>query len=519
MAENTPSRFAQNVGIFTSATLLSRILGYVRDALVAATFGGGMVTDAFYAAFKVPNLLRRFMGEGAMTAAFVPVFTDVLTKKGEEEANRFFNALLIGIGVALSGVVAVGILFAPQVTRVVAWGFVRTPEVFDLTSDLVRLTFPFLVVISMAALVTAVLNARGRFFVPALSPAGLSVAEIGFIVVLASRMDSPVHGLAASVVVGGALHFVAQLPSLYKEGFFLRWAKPFSHPGVKSVLLLMGPAILGLAADQINSFVDQFCASFLREGSITALYNSNRVMQLPLALFGIAVSSVALPSLSRSMSQNDLSGFKSLLNFSVRIANYILIPSFFGLLAVGYPIVQILFEHGKFTETYSRMTYLALAPYAFGLPAYSTVRILATAFYARKNTRTPMRVAFWAMGLHVALNVALMWRFEVAGLAFSTAASAWFQAVVLFVLLRREVGPLGGRTLASSFLYGSAAGLVMGAVCWWMSFRLLDGQALVLRVAGPIAAGAAFYFLLSKLLRVKEYDILLNTLRRRKIQD
>ncbi len=509
--------FSRKLGAFTSATLISRFLGYVRDALVAAFFGGGLQTDAFYAAFKVPNLVRRFFGEGSMTAAFVPVFTDVVAKEGKAEAQRFINSLFSGLLAVLTIIVGLGILFAPQLTRIVAWGFVQDPEKFSLTVDLIRLICPFLLVISLAALVTSILNSSGRFFIPAVSPSGLSIGEIGFIVLFAAHVASPIHWLAVSAVVGGAIHLLWQIPSLTREGFHLRLIKPFSHPKVKTVFLLMIPTIFGLGADQINSFVDQFSASFLINGSITALYNSNRIMQLPLALFGVAVASVSLPALSKAASNDQHDEFKNLLNFSLRIANYVLIPSFVGLAVLGFPIVQALFQHGKFTIDNSRMTYAALVPYALGLPAYSAVKILATGFYARKNTRTPVKISFLAVTINAVGNVVLMRQWGVAGLALATAIAAWFQAGALFLLLRRDMGNLGGKELVKSFISGSLVGLFMGIVCWIVSTHLLRQAPLAIRVTASIAAGLLTYFTCSKLFRIKEYQFFVDSLTRRRL--
>lgn len=512
------STFTSRLGAFAFATLISRILGYLRDSMVAAYFGGGFQTDAFYAAFKIPNLLRRFLGEGALTAAFVPVFTETLHNKGKKEANQLFNALLMGLLLICTGLVVLGVLFAPQVTQLVSWGFVRDPEKFALTTQLTRLTFPFLLVISVAALVTAVLNSSGRFFVPAVAPSGLSIGEIFFIFFVASRMNSPIEGLAIAAVLGVGLHLVWQLPSFYKEGFALKLVRPFSHPEVKTVFLLMGPTIIGLCADQVNSFVNQFCASFLETGAVSALYNSNRVMQLPLALFGVAVSSVALPALAQSASQKNKDEFRELLGFSLRIANFVLIPSFIGLAVLGYPIIQVLFQHGKFTAENSWVTYLALLPYAAGLPAYSAIKILASAFYAHKNTKTPVRIAFQAMAINAVLDVALMWKWGVGGLAFATTVSALYQAVALFYLLRKEIGLLGGREIIHSFIYGSLAGLSMGALCGGLCFVVFVKLHVILRVFISISAGTLFYFLLSRMLKIKEYDYFMEILLRRKIQ-
>lgn len=499
------NKFTKRLGAFSSATLLSRILGYIRDALVAAVFGGGGVTDAFYAAFKIPNLLRRFLGEGSLTAAFVPVLNDVLHKEGKEEANRFFSALFSGLLGLLIVLVGLGMVFAPQIAQVVAWGFTRDPEKLRLTADLLRLTCPFLLFVSLAALVAAALNSSGRFFIPGIAPSGLSIAEITFISFVLLHVASPsIHGLAISAVVGGMIHFLWQLPALFREGFQLKFANPFSHPKVKTVFYLMIPTVLGLSSDQVNSFVDQFAASFLREGSITALYNSNRVMQLPLALFGIAVASVALPSLSKAISQNNMPEFKNTLNFSIRIANFVLIPSFFGLAVLGLPIIEALFEHGKFTPEHTQLTYLALVPYCFGLPAYSTMKILASSFYSLKDTKTPVRISLWAMAANVVMVYFLMWPFEVAGLATAAALSAWGQAIALFWFLRKRVGRLGGNDIFKSFAFGSLAGLFMGILCWIMAYVVLKNFSVYFRVGISIVTGVGFYVLLAKLLRIKE---------------
>jgi len=508
--------FSKRLGAFSSATLLSRILGYIRDALVAAYFGGGMVTDAFYAAFKIPNLLRRFFGEGSMTAAFIPVFSDVLAKKGKEESVRFFNALNSALLLLLTAIIGIGVLFAPQVAHMVAWGFADDPEKMQLTIELVRLTFPFLLIISFAALVSAVLNAHGRFFIPAIAPSGLSIGEIAFITLFAAHSSSPIHGLAISAVVGVGIHFLWQLPQLYQEGYRLKWSNPFAHPDVKRVFLLMGPTVLGLSADQINSFVDQVCASFLRDGSITALYNSNRVMQLPLALFGIAVASVSLPALAKLIADNKPQEFKETLNFSLRVANFILIPAFVGLAVLGFPIVQALFQHGRFTEEQARLTYLTLIPSAVGLPAFSATKILASGFYARKNTLTPARVALLAMSLNVVLNIIFMQWWGAPGLALATSLASWFQGIILFRILRGELGLLGGRSLLKSFLWGCAAGTFMGVLCYIVAFHVLAEFSVYIRAFVPILIGAPAYFLAAKLFNVPEYHFFMRSLLKRK---
>jgi putative peptidoglycan lipid II flippase len=496
--------------------MISRILGYLRDALVASYFGGGGQTDAFYAAFKIPNLFRRFLGEGSLTAAFVPVFTQTNKEKGREEANELFNALASGLLIILLVLVILGVLFAPQITQLVSWGFTRDPEKFALTTNLTRLLFPFLLIICMAALLTSVLNASGKFFVPALAPSGLSIAEILFVLFIAHKLKFPLYGLAISALVGVLIHFVWQIPSLYKAGYRFKFVVPFSHPKVKTVFLLMIPTVIGLCADQINSFVDQFCASFLRDGSVTALYNSSRIMQLPLALFGIAIASVSLPALAESANDKNAEEFKDMLGFSLRLANFVLIPSLVGLIVLGLPIVQMLFQHGRFTSEYSLLTFRALVPAAAGLPAYSATKILASAFYAHKNTKTPVHVAFWAMLINVILSVMLMWKYDVAGLATATSISAWFQTVVLFILLRNKLGLLGGKYIVKSFVVSAGLSLILAIVCVFTMKFTQGFLPLFPALLVSISLGALSYFSAAKIFKVPELNYLVKAFLRKK---
>lgn len=493
--------FSSRVGSFALATSFSRVLGYARDALVAHFFGGGAVTDAFYAAFRIPNLLRRFFGEGSFTAAFVPVFTEVTTTQDEWEARRFYHAIFSGLSLLLIILVGLGILLAPLVASLTAWGFSREPGKLWMTIQLVRLTFPFLLFVSLAALASGVLNTRGCFFIPAFAPAGLSIAEIAFILLLASRFREPIYGLAVSAAIGGFLHWALQLPSLSREGFPLGLARPKIIDTTR-ILKLMAPTVIGLSADQINSYVDTLCASFLATGSVTALYNSNRVMQLPLALFGIAVASVALPALSKSTAENDIPAYKDTLVHSLRTANFLIIPATLGLIMIGHPIIQLLFQHGRFTASETNLTYAALVGFTIGLPAYSGTKILASAFFALKDTKTPMRAALWAMVANVGLDVTLMWKWGVGGLAFATSASAWVNMGVLFLLLRKKVGLISGKEVIRSGVLVFVASLLMGEVAQVLVFRL-HGP-LIARVFIAVLGGTAAFFAFSHLFNLEE---------------
>jgi putative peptidoglycan lipid II flippase len=508
----TPPKILRQAGTVSFATLLSRVLGYARDALVAAAFGGGGLTDAFYAAFRIPNLLRRLLGEGPLTSAFVPLFTHRLETGAPGEARCFFQTLFSTLGLLLAGLVVLGILFAPQLVGVVAWGFRADPEKFDLTVRLTRVMFPFVLFVCLAAISAGALNALGHFFVPALAPAMLSVAEIAFIFFLFKQWANPLDGLAVSALVGGVLHFAVLLPLLHREKMPPRWHWEPRHPEVRRVGLALLPAVWGLSVDQISAFIDTLCASFLTEGSVTALYNSNRLMQLPLALFGIAMSTAALPSLSASLARGDARETKDTLNLSLRLVFFTVLPAMVGLIALGTPLVQILFEHGRFTPRATSLTASALAGYALGLPAYAAVKVLASAFYAMKDTKTPVKVANISMAVNIAGNLALMGPWGVGGLAFATAIASLVNAALLFWLLRRRLGLLGGRRLALSLARAGVASLVMGAAAWaWTRWGV---GPLLLRVAVAVAGGAVLYFVLARLLRCEESDPLTGLFRR-----
>ena len=404
-------KFVRHAGAVSFATLLSRILGYVRDAVVASAFGGGHLTDAFYAAFRLSNLLRRMLGEGPLSTAFVPLFSDHLAKHEPREARDFFQSLFTSLGVLLLLIVGVGVLVSPLIVSLAAGGFKSAhPATFDLTVTLMRQMFPFLFFVCLAAISSAALNALGHFFIPALAPAMLSVTTIVYVVCLKQWALDPMQGLAISTTVGGALHLAMVWPLLRREGMAPRWKWNPGHPDIRRVTLLIVPALWGLSIDQVNAYVDTICASFLQEGSVTALYNSNRLMQFALALFGVSISTATLPHLSMSAARAEWGAFKENLNFSLRLTLYMVIPAMVGLIVLARPLVQTLFQHGLFTEHQSMMTASALAAYTLGLPAYALVKVVVTAFYARKDTKTPVKVATLCMIINMAGNVLLMGR-------------------------------------------------------------------------------------------------------------
>lgn len=512
----------RRVGKFSFATLLSRILGYARDALVAYLFGGEFLTDAFYTAFRTSNLLRRLLGEGALSSSFVPVFSVSLKKEPKEEVQEFFDSIFTSLVVILFGLTVAGMIFAPEITHLIAPGFKAHPEKFELTVRLTRWMFPFFFFICLAALLTGVLNSLKHFFIPALAPAMLSVAEISYLL-LATRHFSPeqqIVGLAVSVVVGGAAHFAVLLPQLFREGFRLKWHWRWNHPHSVQVIQLMIPAMIGLSVDQVNAFVDTICATFLVKGSVTALYNSNRLMQLPLALFGISIASVSLASMSDHTAEKNYDEMERTLYSSLRIVLFSVMPATVGLLLLGRPIIALLFEHGQFSAFATHLTTRALQGYSLGLIAYSVVKVLANAFYSLRKPNVPVRVAIVCMILNVILNVLLMGPLGVGGLALATAISSWVNAGWLFFLLRKELTQHltdtvkwleEKQTLTVAFKTLLSCLAMSAALLAFTRFFSASSPALQVILGVPL--GIAVFAAVSLLLKIEEQKLILNILK------
>lgn len=508
-------KMVRHAGAVSVATLLSRLLGYARDALVANAFGGGHLTDAFYAAFRLSNLFRRILGEGPLATAFVPVFSDHLARKERAEANNFFYTLFTFLTVLLLGIVALGILGSPWIVSLAAGGF-KTADLskYELTVRLTRQLFPFLLFVCLAALSSAALNALGYFFIPSLAPAMLSVATIVYILFIHRWTVDPIQGLAISTTVGGILHFLMLWPQLKKEGLLFRWKWNPRDPDVRRVGWLVLPSIWGLSIDQVNAYVDTICASFLAEGSVTALYNSNRLMQFSLALFGVSLSTATLPHLALSAAKGDWDAFKENLNFSIRLTLYMVVPATVGMVLLARPLVQLLFEHGRFTAVQTGYTAAALAAYTLGLPAYSLVKVVVTAFYAQKDTRTPVRVATLCLFINMVGNVVFMHYWGVGGLAFATTLASFVNVGVLVHFLRKKIGLMGGRRIGASVLQMTGASLAMAGVSLAL-LRWAPG-ALALRTLAAVGGGAVVYIGLTRLLKMDEYTQMMSLLRRRR---
>ncbi len=511
---------AKSASIVAFGTTISRILGYFRDMLVAHFFGAGIFADAFYAAYRIPNLLRRLLGEGAVSSAVIPVLSEYHATKTAEETKNLANVLFTALAIILSVVVLSGIFFSKSIVEVIAYGFTDTPEKLGLTVSLTKLMFPFLFFISLSAVALGILNTLGKFFVPAVASSSLSISEIGFMLAIAPLLspENQIRGLAISVLIGGAGQFLIQLPALIKQGFKIRPNFNFLNPGLKRITSLMLPTTMGISVDQINSFVDTICASFLPLGSMTALYYSNRLMQLPLAVFAIAVATVSLPAMSAAAAKKDIGELKNTVNYAVRLLLYALIPSMFGLMIFGLPIIKLLFESGRFGHDASLTTFSALFFYSAGLPAYGIVKIFASAFYAFKETKTPVKIAAFAMIINALLNVLLMFPLKVGGLALATAAASYFNAFWLFITLRRKIGHIGARGILTSLLKILFASGLMCALTWLIFFKYPVDKLIGLPLPSKLISFLSIFFavgcyiFLTGKLKLEEYEHLKKSL-------
>src|SRR5262245_59489676 len=513
---------ARNVGLVSAATFLSRVLGLLRDQVFAAWFGAGTAADAFNMAFRVPNLVRDLFAEGAMSASFVPTFTEWHERQGDDAAWALGRQLMSTLLAVLLGLCTLGWLFAPQIIGVIAGGFAAVPGKLALTVSLTRIMLPFLPAVALAAAAMGMLNARGVFFLPALAPALLNIGMIVFglsLIPAARAIGWPaISAMALGVVLGGVLQFACQLPALHKLGFRFRLEIPTWHPGVRRVALLMLPATIGLAATQLNIFVSQAIAASFREGSVSWLQYAFRLMQLPIGLFGVAVGTVSLPALSRAAARKDTPALRATLSESVRLVFLLTIPAAMFLAVMARPIIALLFQHGRFHAADTLATGDALVMYCVGLPAFAAVGIFTRAFYAQGDTRTPVRATFIAVGVNLALNLLFVGPLASLGLAhrglaLATSVTSLLNLTQLAFRLRSRIGGIdGGRILRSLLKLVIASGLTAaGLFAGLTALGDVSGRAVTFRaavVAGGALGAIVVGGLLMRLLGVEELGLL-----------
>ncbi|PWU17376.1 MAG: murein biosynthesis integral membrane protein MurJ [Candidatus Rokuibacteriota bacterium] len=503
------------VGAIGLATLASRILGYARDIVIAHAFGAGPVTDAFFVAFRVPNLLRRLLAEGALSTSVVPVFSASLTRDGAVAFARMVRAVAGAGLITLSAVSLLGIALAPIIVAIMAPGWRTDPALFDLAVQLTRVMFPYLLLVGLAALAMGVLNAHHRFFTAALSPVVLNVAMIASVLVLSQRVSPAIMALAVGVLAGGLGQFAVQLPEVRRVGVPLRPALEWSHPAVRDIASRLWPAAFSLAAVQVTVVVNTLLASLLPSGTVSYLYYADRVMEFPLGVFGIALATAALPSMAAQAARRDHAALRATVGFALRLSAFIAVPAAVGLAALSGPIVRLLFQRGEFGAAEAALTAQALVGYAVGLPAFSATRIAAQTFYALGDVRTPVYVGFVSVAANVMMAIALMWPLEHVGLALASSLSSYVNLVGLCWLLhRRQVLAGDGMRLSLGRTLGASSALLV----WCVSLaRPLEGSAhaggftlLVLTTGALVYVGAA------AALRAPELGALLGMLRRRR---
>ena len=451
----------------SSMTLLSRILGYVRDVLIARAFGAGLATDAFFVAFRIPNLLRRLFAEGAFSQAFVPILAEVRNREGPEETRALVDSVSTALFLALVVTAALGMALAPLVIYVSAPGFAAEPGKFELTVAMLRITFPYIVFISLVALAAGVLNTWSRFAVPAFTPVLLNVSFIVGAAFFADRFEPPVLVLAWAVFAGGLLQLAWQVPFLARIGMLPRWRLNLKHPGVRRVLKLMAPAVFGVSVSQISLLINTIFASFLVTGSVSWLYYADRLMEFPAGVLGAALGTILLPSLSKHHASGSTAEYSRLLDWGLRVTLLLALPAAAALAVLAMPLIATLFHYGRFSAEDAWMTREALVAYSLGLVGMILVKILAPGFYAMQNVVTPVKIGLLTLAATQAMNLAFIGPFKHAGLALAIGLGACLNAWLLYLMLRKQsiYAPQPGWLVFALKIGGSV--LAMAAALWF----------------------------------------------------
>jgi putative peptidoglycan lipid II flippase len=515
-------KITRSTGIVSSATFLSRILGLVREQVFAYLFGAGFATDAFIAAFRIPNLLRDLFAEGALSSAFIPVFTDHLTNQGKQKAWELANLVLNLLLITLCAVVILGIIFSPYIVQLIAPGFGKEVGKQELTTFLSRIMFPFLLFIALAALAMGILNTFRRFGVPALAPTMFNLGMIAGGLFLSPYFDPPIIGMALGVLLGGLGQLAIQLPTLRRIGFKYRFKINLRDPGVKRILLLMAPATLGLASTQVNIFVNTLIASLLPQGSVSYLNYSFRLMQFPIGVFGVAVATVTFPIISAYAAKKEIGALLSTFTSSLKLVFFLTIPSAVFLAVASQPVISVLFQHGKFTFLDTVATSQALMFYCIGLFAYSSVRLTASTFYSMGDTKTPVKTSAVAVAVNIILSLLLMGPLGFKGLALAASVAAMTNLFLLLSILDKRIGPLDKKDIGGTFLKILSSAVLMGFVIWiylryyGLSLETAQLPAKILGLLVILFLGLASYFVFSYLLKLSELGRILELLRIKK---
>ncbi len=480
-------------------TFVSRVLGFVRDAAIARVFGAGAATDAFFVAFKLPNLLRRVFAEGAFSQAFVPILAEYRNRRGDADARDLVDHVTTVLGLVLLAVTVVGVIAAPVIIYLSAPGFAANPSKFRTTVDLLRVTFPYIFFISLTSLAGGILNTWSRFSVPAFTPTLLNVSFILFVLFLVPYFDPPIMALAWAVLFGGLLQLGFQIPFLARIGMLPRLRLDWRDAGVWRVMRQMGPAIFGVSISQISLLINTVFASFLVTGSVSWLYYADRLMEFPTGVLGVALGTILLPSLSRSHADGTAAEFSQLLDWGLRLTLLLAVPASVALAVLSVPLVATLFHHGAFDAHDVEMTRQALVAYSLGLLGLILVKVLAPGFYARQNIRTPVKIALLTLAVTQVMNLAFIWPLQHAGLALSIGLGACVNAAFLYIKLRQHDIYRPGPGWSGFLWRLGAAAAILGVCLWFLcgaEASWLQGTILAraVRLSWVVAAGGVSYF-------------------------
>ena len=493
-------------------TFISRISGFLRDVIFASYFGAGSSTDAFFVAFKIPNFFRRLFAEGAFIQSFVPILNDYKINR-QQDLKKFISYVQGNLSLILIIIVSMGIIFSDQVIGTFAPGFEHSDKRFNLSSDMLKITFPYLFFISLTAMSAGIFNTYDKFLLPSITPVLLNISLIMFAIFASSLIQEPIMSLAYGVLVAGILQYLIQIPSLVKMDLFVMPRISFKFEGVNRVLKLMLPAMLGTAVVQINLIIDSIVASLLVAGSISWLYYSDRLVELPLGVFGIAIATVILPKLSEKYSKNSMTEYSEMIRKAIKIAIVFSLPAMFGLLVLAEHIISTLFQYGNFKFTDTLMSSLSLLAYSVGLPAFILMKVLLTGFFSRQDTLTPVKYGAIAVMFNIAMNLSVViyymnkpFQGAHALLALATSLSAWLQVILLYRRLKREgvvddnclINRDFSKSLLSSIFMSLLLIFLVPELNKWISYEYyLRGLYLIIY----IVLGALTYFLSMKIFK------------------
>ncbi len=496
-------------GLVGKLTFLSRIVGYARDMTIAYLFGASYQTDAFYVAFRIPNLLRRLFAEGSLTVAFVPVFTDYVKNKGKQEAREALNSIFTVVFFFLFLISLGGVILSPLIVKLFAFGFDK--ETYEITVQLNRIMFPYILFISIAALAMGVLNTLNHFFAPAFSPVLFNLTIICSAYFFYNQFANPVVALAVGVLIGGVFQVLINIPFLLQNGFMFRFSGNIFHPAVKRIAFLIAPQLFGLAVYNLNILVNTQFASYLPEGTVSYLYFSERLIEFPLGVVAVSLATVFLPRLSSDVTSGDIDGFRKNFIYMMRLMLFVMVPAFVGLIALRVPICSVLFQRGEFTYKEVVATSEALLGYALGLWAVGGIRVTVPAFYSFEDTKTPVITGFFSFIINAVLCYVLGFTLSLkhTGLALASSLSSVFNFLLLFYLINKRVGHIINFSIFSYFLKLLFLSFCMGLISWYLA-GFMDwskggkGMEKLIFLFGIVVVSVGVYFFVSRIAGIEE---------------